>query len=172
MILEVNRGLVEIVLEPQYQGLATFPLLTVRASDLETFEFLNIYPHGDFLMDFRDQMFPLTAFVYERELLDLAGIRLNLAEVESDRDLTKPCKAFRWVRWVNALKPITHEGDYQSECVLGYCLPNELAKDRQIYSTFDDEFCVYPLHVIPDQIDMVTTYEWDRLEHRDWRLDG
>ena len=156
MLVNRKTGLIRITWEKQYCVETTHPLLTVQCSDWLTLAGLGLDRETEGLLDPREDFFPYVTHAYPTELQDeLPSIGLaDFSELVVESHTPGP-KAYKWVRWVRSEDKTDEEF---VGYVVGYCLPNEVNMTGSIYCLSEDVFQVFPLQVLPDDLDSIEVF--------------
>lgn len=157
MLINRKTGLVRITWEKQYFFETTHPLLTVQCSDWLTLADLGLDRETEGLLDPRQDFFPYVTHAYPTELQDeLPSIGFaDFTELVVESHTPEP-KAYKWVRWVRS-EDKTDDDEFIGY-VVGYCLPSEVNMVRSIYCLGEDVFQVFPLQVVPDDLDVIQVF--------------
>ena len=78
LILELDKGLLRISREPQFQFETSSPLVTLEVSDYQTLDQLGLDEFGDMRLDPTNELFPYSVQVYPEQIAgQLSGIDWN-----------------------------------------------------------------------------------------------
>jgi hypothetical protein len=160
MLFQSETGMLNIFLEPQFEGLCAEPIYTVQVSDISTFQRLGLPPFAEHLISPFDSLFAFIGYAYSWHLEHLIPVsEISGIETSSENFSAAPL-GFVWESQVtNTEFELEENADCDwGDALVGYCLPEELRRDQMRQPAAAENFRTYPLHRIPTNDELITIW--------------
>lgn len=160
MLIQTETGLLNVFIEPQFKELCDEPLFTVLASDFKSLEKLELASYTEHKLDPVEKFFPFTAYAYSWHLEHLLTEK-KIAEIETLTQDSSPAPvSFCWVGVLADVEDMSVDEVYEDNLGyvhVGYCLADDLEKERYDYVRFES-FQAYPLFRLPTDHELKTVW--------------
>ena len=151
MILQINGRLVNAFIEPQFAEPGMHQLVTVQFYHFEKLREFRRSLDGDLRLNPYDRYFPFTGYSSLETLCVYAKKwRPTFEELLVSKDVSPAAVAYKW----QGIKHEVEEWEEDAEAGQwsGYCLPDEVREFRTGQDIHYDEFLVYPVFELPDEL--------------------
>lgn len=151
MILQINSRLVNAFIEPQFAEPGMHQLVTVQFYHFEKLKEFRRSLDGDLRLNIHDRYFPFTGYTSLESLwLHAKRLRPTFEDLLVKKNISPAPAAFKWV----GIKHEVEEWEEDAEVGQwwGFCLPDEVMEERMSQDISYDEFLVYPLFELPEEL--------------------
>lgn len=156
MILNIEGQIVNAYIEPQFQGIAGGPVVTVEFDAWENVPKLRRHLHGDLRVAKPSCYFSFAGYT---QLLDVRfpsdNFKITAEDLLIDTNTSPAPAAFSWIGFEEDTE--IGEDEYEpGESYFGYSLPEDLESTKYDSDIPYDCFYAYPLFTLPKELQQLT----------------